>query len=111
MPGTIDKVIVTNLGVLKAKYGSKYGLITKALDGLNAAYKARGLTSLVVGLGDAKAMKSLKAPLVTDPNSPKQNKNAIDGVYRALTPSYVVILGAIDVVPHQPLKDPVHGDG
>ena len=52
-------------------------------------------------------MKKLKAPLVNDPASTRENKRAIDGVYKALAPDYLMILGAIDVVPHQDLKNPL----
>ena len=103
-----DKVIVTNLIALKQKYGAP-GLkkIQSALKDLIAADKKRGLTTSLVALDDPAAMKKLKAPSVKDTASARENKKAIDGVYKALAPDYLMILGAIDVVPHQDLKNPL----
>jgi hypothetical protein len=56
-------------------------------------------------------MKKLNASPVVKPKDPKQNKRAIDGVYKALVPDYLLILGSIDVVPHQDLKNPVFQAG
>lgn len=101
-----DKVIVTNLTTLKAKYGAE-GLkaIKSAVSDLIAADKDRGFKTSLIGVDDATAMGKLKASPVTKPTDPKQNKIAIDGIYKALTPDYVMILGAIDVIPHQDLKN------
>ncbi len=108
MSATCDKVIVTNVSALKSKYGAGYAKISAAINSLIAADKARGLTTLLVALDDAAQMKKLKAPAVTKSADPKQNKSAIDGIYLALTPDYIAILGAVDVVPHQDLLNPVH---
>ena len=103
-----DKVIVTNMTALKSKYkpaGIK--AIDAAVKKMIAADKERGLKTIVVALDDAKAMKDLGAKPVADASSFKENKTAIDGVYAALAPDYLMILGAIDVVPHQDLKNPL----
>lgn len=103
-----DKVIVTNLSALKAKYGaSGVGTIKKAVAGLVAADKKRGLQTSLVALDDAAAMKKLRAAPVTNPASAAQNKKAVDGVYDALAPDFLLILGAVDVVPHQDLRNPL----
>src|SRR5215510_11462145 len=103
-----DKVIVTNLTALKQKYEpSAIKAIQSAVNGLIAADKARGLTTILVPLDDQKAMKKLGATAVTKPDNCRQNKKAIDGVYKALAPDYLMILGAIDVIPHQDLKNPL----
>lgn len=101
-----DKVIVTNLTVLKEKYGAA-GLATikKAVSDLVAADKERGFKTVLIGVDDATALGKLKTTPVTKPTSPEQNKIAIDGIYKALTPDYLMILGAIDVIPHQDLKN------
>ncbi len=105
----IDKVIVTNLTALKQKYeAAGVKAIQAAVKGLIAADKKRGLNTALVALDDAAGMKKLKAPPVQDAANPKQNKRAIDGVYKALVPDYVLILGAIDVVPHQEVKNPLY---
>jgi hypothetical protein len=106
-----DKVIVTNLTALKQKYGAA-GLktIQSAVRDLIAADKKRGLSTSLIALDDAAAMKKLKATPVKKATSPRENKKAIDGVYKALVPDYLMILGAIDVIPHQDLKNPLFSD-
>jgi hypothetical protein len=104
-----DKVIITNVTALKKKYGAAgYDIIEKRVETLIAADKLRGLVTALIPLDDKTAMKALSAPPVTQPSDPAQNKRAVDGVYRALAPDYVVILGAIDIVPHQDMANPVH---
>src|SRR5262249_1248228 len=61
-----------------------------------------------VALDVGATMKRLRAPRVTDPASTDENKAAIDGVWRRLRPDYLVLLGSVDVIPHQRLINPVH---
>jgi hypothetical protein len=107
-----DKIIITNISALKKKYGSS-GLddVKKAIDGLISADKERGLVTLLVPIDDQSAMGALSGTPVRKATDPAQNKQAIDEVYRALVPDYIVILGSIDVVPHQDLKNLVYGSG
>jgi Peptidase family C25 len=109
MPTKIDKVIVTNFAALTRKYGDK-GLekINYAVSDLIAADENRGLISRYIGLDDQAEMKKLKARAVKKASDYKQNKAAIDGVYKALAPDYILILGAIDVIPHQNMKNPMY---
>lgn len=106
-----DKVIVTNLSALRSKYGNGLPKIEAAIKRLITADKKRGIVTRLVALDDAAAMKKLNAPPVSNAGDFKQNKRAIDGVYRALMPDYLMILGANDIVPHQNLKNPVFGQG
>lgn len=109
-----DKVIVTNFSALRSKYGKGLARIEAAVKRLIAADKRRGIITRFIALDDAAAMKKLKAPPVTNASDFKQNKQAIDGVFRTLMPDYLMILGANDIVPHQnlknPLFNPVNGD-
>jgi hypothetical protein len=108
----VDKVIVTNGLAMKAKYGAKYASrIKPAIDALIKADKARGMLTRLVLLDSATGMHKLKATPVTNPASPKQNKQAIDGVFDALQPAYLCILGSVDIVPHQALVNPLASDG
>ncbi|HEX3254052.1 MAG TPA: C25 family cysteine peptidase [Pyrinomonadaceae bacterium] len=103
-----DKVIVTNWTALKQKYkpaGIK--AIEAAVRKLIASDKTRDLKTVLIPLDDATAMKKLGATSVKDASSFRQNKVAIDGVYEALAPDYLMILGAVDVIPHQDLKNPL----
>ncbi len=104
-----DKVIVTNRSALMKKYG-RQGLpkIRQALRALSAADKKRGMKNRVVYLDDAKTMKKLEGKPVLNAVDPRENKQAIDAVFTALQPDYLMILGAPDVVPHQDLENPVY---
>jgi len=106
MPKSADKVIVTNQAALRTKYGAGFQKIVAAVNALVAADKKRGLTTKLVYLDSAADMKKLKAPRVAKATDPKQNKRAVDGVFKALEPDYLVLLGAVDVVPHQDLDNP-----
>ncbi len=104
-----DKVILTNSSVMKQKYGSQgYNKLQAAVKQLIASDQKRGLKTIQVGVDDATAMGKLKAKPVTDPGSARQNKAAIDGVYQALKPDYLMILGSVDVIPHQDLVNPAY---
>ena len=103
-----DKVIVTNMTALRSKYGSDVKAIRAAIRRLVATDKKRGLHTRLVALDSKSTMKKLRAPVVTDAADPSENKRAIDQVYKALEPDYLLILGAVDVVPHQDLLNPVY---
>ena len=102
-----DKIIVTNRAALTAKYGSAgVTKIKKAVDALIAADAKRGIKSRLVFLDDAAAMKSFKRQRRHRPPSARQNKEAIDAIFRSANPEYLMILGAPDVVPHQDIDEP-----
>lgn len=107
-----DKIIVTNRAALSAKYGTA-GLakIKKAIDTLIAADNKRGIKTRLVYLDQAASMKSFKGKAVTVHTSQRQNKGAIDAIFRATAPDYLMILGSIDVVPHQDMSNPAFGSG
>src|SRR5258705_2587299 len=108
----VDKVLVTNGKAMKAKYGAAYASkIRPAISALIAADKARGMVTRLVLLDSATEMHKLDVAPVANPVSPKQNKQAIDGVFNALEPAYLCILGSIDIVPHQELVNPIASDG
>lgn len=101
-----DKIIVTNGAALKAKYdGAGLARIGQAVDALVKADAKRGIKSRLVFLDRAASMRRY-GRVVTDPSDPKQNKQAIDAIFRTANPEYLMILGAVDVVPHQDIKNP-----
>ena len=106
-----DKVIVTNFSALNAKYETGASKIKAAVNKLIAADKKRGIQTRLIALDDVEAMKKLNALPVVKSKDLKQNKRAIDGVYKALVPDFLLILGSIDVIPHQDLKNPVFQPG
>jgi hypothetical protein len=104
-----DKIIVTNLAALRKKYGaSGLSKIRTAIAGLIAADKARELHTRLIALDRRTDMKKVKGPAVTNQKSARQNKIAIDAIFAAIRPDYLMILGAVDVVPHQDLNNPVY---
>ncbi len=107
-----DKVIVTNKTALLAKYGSSgVRLIQAGVAALVTADAARGIRTRLVFLDQASSMKSFGKRVVTVASDPRQNKEAVDGVFRGAEPEYMMILGATDVVPHQDLRNPLYVPG
>jgi hypothetical protein len=105
-----DKIIVTNREALLKKYGKKgFGTIRKTLTVLEATEKKRGIKSSVVYLDNETIMKKMGSRSVTNFSDPRENKQAIDTVFKFFSPHYLMILGATDVVPHQDLKNPLYG--
>jgi hypothetical protein len=107
-----DKIIVSNRSAMAAKYGSA-GLrkVKAAVSAMIAADAARGIKSRLVYLDEAGAMKKFKGRAVADRKSARQNKDAIDAIFKATSPEYLMILGATDVVPHQDMSNPVYAAG
>lgn len=99
------KLVVTNRSALAAKYGN-LKTVDAALDRLIAADAGRGLKTQVIDIADGPTMKRLKGPTAS-PADQASNKAAIDAAFRRSRPSYLVILGADDVVPHQSLDNPL----
>ena len=107
-----DKIIVTNRGALQAKYGAAgYRDIVRAVAALTAADKSRGIVTRLVAIDDRAQMKRCRGKAVTDRKSAQQNKRAIDAVFKALDPDYLLILGSIDVIPHQDLRNAAYEAG
>ena len=108
----MDKVIVTHRGALTRKYGAT-GLarIREALRALAEADGRRGIRSRMVWLDDAAAMKKLRAKPLASPTDCRGAKVAIDRVFEKLSPAYLMIVGAPDVVPHQDLTNPAFSAG
>ena len=101
------KVIVTNKQALVAKYGNAGLARIKAdVDALIKADGARGLETTLVYLDGAG-----KWPKVQDASDQVENKAAVDGVFKAFLPEYLVLLGSHDVVPYQELRNPLHHPG
>jgi hypothetical protein len=104
------KLIVTNCSRLRKKYAD-FPKVKAAINALIAADKARGIDARLVDVSDAATMQKIGAKAVTQPKSPKQNKIAIDAIWNSVTPppDYLMILGAVDVIPHQDLANPMFG--
>ena len=107
-----DKIIVTNRKALTKKYGYKgFTTIRKMLTILQNADKERGIKSAVVYLDNDPGMKKLGGKAVKNFLDPRENKNAIDAVFKHYTPHYLMILGTTDIVSQQDLKNPLYPVG
>ncbi len=51
-------------------------------------------------------MSGVRGNTVTNPADPKQNKDAVDAIYNFYTPQYLVLVGSVDVIPHQRMVNP-----
>lgn len=104
-----QKIIATNRGALVAKYGTA-GMksIKTALNALVQADKLRALTTRVVFVDDAKQMQAMGAVPVANAGNCRENKTAIDAIFKFHNPAYLMILGAPDVIPHQDIRNPVY---
>ena len=103
-----DKIIVSNRAALTTKYGGAGVTKIKAsIADLIAADAKRGIKSRLVYLDDAAAMKRFSGRAVTEHTNARQNKEAIDAIFKAASPEYLMILGAPDVVPHQDMSNPM----
>jgi hypothetical protein len=107
-----DKIVVTNRTALTAKYGPKgFTAVRAAVAALVARDKTRDIKTAVVYLDDATQMKKLGAKPLARVSDYRGAKAAIDGVFKALKPDWLMILGASDVVPHQDLDNPAFKAG
>ena len=99
---TTTKLVVTHRGKLRKKYkAAGWTKIDAALKKLVVADAARGIATTVVALDTLTPSRAVV-------NKPKTFKAAIDQAFLAYNrPDYVLILGGPDVVPHQPLRNPL----
>ena len=105
----VDKVVLTNFSALRSKYGpSGVRAIRAGITRLIAADRARAISTRLIGIDDPRTMRAFSGSAVTKVASPQQNKKAVDAVYRALAPDYILLLGSVDVIPHQDLRNPVY---
>ena len=112
MPNQPVKVIVSNNSALLALYTQNgKGKIAEALKTLIESDRIRNISTQVIYMDDTATMNALSAPVVTDPKDSKQNKDAVDGISKALTPAYITILGGPDIVALQILDNPAGSDG
>lgn len=103
-----DKVIITNMGALRVKYGNRMPRVEKALARLVASDGRRGLETRIVAVDSPEEMKAVQGPAVVDKDDQKQVKTAVDAIFKFHRPDYMMLLGAPDIIPHQDLKNPVY---
>jgi hypothetical protein len=103
-----NKLLVTNVGALKAKYLNKYSRVEDAIGELIKADAGRGITTKLIALDDPKVMKRCGGRAVVEVSSARETKAAIDAAWETYEPDYIAILGAPDIVAHQNLLNPLY---
>jgi hypothetical protein len=102
----VDKLIVTNRTALKAKYGAAgEKRIRAALSALVEADRRRGLSAKVLLFDNVASMRTLGAKRAL-PTDWEGAVRAVDLAWQVYTPSYVLLVGAEDVVPQARVSNP-----
>ncbi len=108
LDGAVDKVVVTNVDVLRAKYGSAgVATVRRALRTMAAEDASRDVTTVVADLASPTTATRVGAVAVEDPADHEATKRFVDALCAATSPDYVLLLGGPDVVAHVPLDNPV----
>ena len=106
-----DKALIINLQALQTKYGASGAKeILAALRALVTANKQAGLRAQIIDISSAADMKKCRGKAVTSAKSERQAKDAVDAIYTALNPDYLVLIDGPDVIPHLALNNPVPKD-
>lgn len=104
----VDKLLIMNVSAQKQKYGSRgFRKVRAAIGKLVATDWSRGLKTRVVDISNPKQMKRYGATTVSRRLSEAQNKDAVDRVYAAVQPHYLLLIDGPDIIPHILLKNPV----
>lgn len=103
------KLIISSADHLKKKYGSGFDALTKKLNELCKADKARSLDTRIVFIDDVASAKKAGIKKYSATTA-KSCKDAIDALYLKLAPAYIVLLGSQDVMPFVALKNPADDD-
>ena len=106
----MGKLILTNRAALQRKYGSQISRIDAAVAALIQSDSRNGIETKVIAVDSPQAMRPF-GPAVKEPADQRQNKAAVDAVDRELDPDYILLLGSIDVIPHQELSNPLYRKG
>ena len=102
-------VIVVNAKALEQKYGERATEVWRAVDDLIAADADRGIQTQLVKLDDPE-VPGTGSPIPLDADC-SAIKDAIDAIFQARRPDYLMLLGGPDLLPHCELQNPAPGDG
>jgi hypothetical protein len=101
------KISVTCAKTFAAKYDpAALKKIDQAIKAWVAADDKRGIRNIYVPLDDSAAMKKLGATAITGKPTANKVKKAIDALVARLSPDYIAIIGADDVVPMFEVSNP-----
>lgn len=98
------KIIVTNKSVMLQKYPDDWELLEHKINHDLVQFDLeRGIETVLIYLDDPFEMEDY---IVHHHESDAENKRAIDYIYNKYSPTFLIILGANDVVPFQWLLNP-----
>jgi hypothetical protein len=104
------KLIVTVRKRLEEKYGEDgFESIQSALNSLAEADDARGIATILVYLDDEATTSPYGVSRLTGQATALRCKRTIDALYKALSPDYLVLVGADDVIPYFKVPNPSFG--
>jgi len=105
------KLVVTHKRQLSKKYSdADLKKISQALSSLAQKDKARGIVTHIIHLDDQAEMAKYGLSAVSGTLSANKCKTAIDALFVALSPDYVVLLGSGDVIPFFEVPNPSFAD-
>jgi len=102
----IDKLILSVKSVLQEKYGSDFSRVLSLLQKLIHSDLEKGLNTALIFLDDRKKLAPLRVKALQAKRAKDRDyKDIVDSLYNRYNPDYILIFGAIDVFPHQKLKN------
>lgn len=106
------KLIVTSKARLIKKYGAEgCAAIVKTLAELSKRDKERDIQTYFICLDEPAEMKQYGVKAIAGALTPHKCKKAIDDLFTRLSPDYLALLGAGDVVPYFLVPNPSFKDG
>ncbi len=102
------KIIVTNRSALQKKYKTNTTKVLALLKKLITADSKKGIDTSVIFVDVAADMKKVQGRVVTNPGNEKQNVTAVQKIFDAINPEYLVLFGSADIIPFIRIKNPVY---
>ncbi len=99
------KLLITSKTALQQKYGADFAALDGLLNSLIPADANRSIQTQLFYIDDQASMAVAGAQPVNT-TLPQSCKAAVDLLYHQFAPAYIVIFGAQDVIPFQPLDNP-----
>lgn len=103
------KFIISCRKNLEFKYGTKFKQVDQLLRKFIPADKKKNIDTRIVYIDDPASAKKAGIKAVKH-NTPKECKDAVDALFKAHIPVYIVLIGAGDVFPFQEIVNPAEDE-
>lgn len=104
-----QKVLITHVPALRTKYGRDgWERVRSSIRELVEADAGRGVRTRLVNLADPALARRLGVARVVRHDDWRRVSDFVDAIEAAWAPDYYLLLGATDVVPMQPLDNPLY---